>query len=160
MNVTIALTINGERRTVQTHPMARLLDVLREELRLTGTKEGCGEGECGACSILIDGDAAMSCMIPAIQADGATIETIEGLASRDGGLHPLQQAFIECGGAQCGICTPGMIIAAEAYLRNPRRVPGGIPEALEGNLCRCTGYMRIFEAVRKAQDTIATGGTR
>lgn len=139
--------VNGVDRAFDAHPMARLLDVLRDELRLTGVKEGCGEGECGACAALIDGELVNSCLTPALQADGATITTIEGLAS-DGRLHRLQRAFIECGGAQCGICTPGMILAAVALLDlHPHPTLDEIREGLAGNLCRCTGYMRIFEAV-------------
>jgi carbon-monoxide dehydrogenase small subunit len=127
--------------------MSRLLDVLRENLRLTGVKEGCGEGECGACSVLIDCELVNSCLVPVLQADGSSIVTIEGVA--DGGkLHAVQQAFLEYGGAQCGICTPGMILAAIALLeRHPQPTLEQIKEGLAGNLCRCTGYMRIFEAV-------------
>lgn len=130
--------------------MARLLDVLRFDLRLTGTKEGCGEGECGACSVLLNGDLVNSCLVPIAQADGATIETVEGLC-RDERLHPVQQAFLECGGAQCGMCTPGMLVATAHLIRNhPRPDLEAIREGLNGNLCRCTGYMRIFEAVERA----------
>lgn len=128
-------------------PMARLLDVLREELRLTGVKEGCGEGECGACSVLIDGELTNSCLVPVLQADGARITTIEGVADQER-LHAVQQAFLECGGAQCGICTPGMVLAALSLLgRHPEPTIDQIREGLAGNLCRCTGYMRIFESV-------------
>ncbi|MCI0404228.1 MAG: (2Fe-2S)-binding protein [Acidobacteria bacterium] len=130
--------------------MARLLDVLREELHLTGAKEGCGEGECGACSVLINGQLANSCLIPALQAHGAEITTIEGVAT-DRQLHAIQQAFIETGGAQCGICTPGMIVAAVDLLRRvPAPTEDDIRVGLAGNLCRCTGYMKIFEAVARA----------
>jgi len=146
----IRCTVNGVERAITVHPMARLLDVLREELRLTGTKEGCGEGECGACSVMIDGELANSCLVPALQADGARIMTIEGLAS-DRQLNAVQRAFLECGGAQCGICTPGMILAAVSLLeRHPQPTMDQIREGLAGNLCRCTGYMRIFEAVVNA----------
>ena len=130
--------------------MRRLLDALREDLGLTGTKEGCGEGECGACSVLIDGEVANSCLVPVSQVDGAEVVTVEGLASPTG-LDRLQQAFLETGGAQCGICTPGMLIAARAYLDK-----GGGPdhdairEAIAGNLCRCTGYTKIIEAIARA----------
>lgn len=151
--VTITFTVNGEATTVEVHPMARLLDVLRQSLHLTGTKEGCGEGECGACSILINGRLVNSCLVPAVQADGATIVTIEGVAT-DGRLEPVQQAFVEHGAAQCGICTPGMIMAVHTLLaRYPKPNDDQIREALAGNLCRCTGYMRIFEAVRRAAGT-------
>ena len=139
--------VNGRDVTVQAEPMARLLDVLRHELKLTGTKEGCGEGECGACAVLIDGELACSCLVPAIQARGASITTVEGLAVGDR-LHPLQQAFVEHGGAQCGICTPGMLLAAKQLLdRVPSPTEEDIRTALAGNLCRCTGYTKIFESV-------------
>jgi carbon-monoxide dehydrogenase small subunit len=135
--------------------MMRLLDALRLNLRLTGTKEGCGEGECGACSVLIDGVLVNSCLVPLLQADGRDIRTIEGLA-RDGTLHAVQQAFIDHGGAQCGICTPGMILAAVNLLeRNPAPDHDDIRAGLAGNLCRCTGYARVFEAI-----VAAVGGAR
>jgi len=146
----ISLTVNGAPRTINAFPMARLLDVLREDLDLTGTKEGCGEGECGSCSILMDGVLVNSCLIPALQAIGSNIATIEGLAN-DNRLHPLQKAFLECGAAQCGICTPGMILAAVHLLENiPQPSLEEIREGLSGNLCRCTGYLQIFDAVAKA----------
>jgi carbon-monoxide dehydrogenase small subunit len=136
---------------VDAHPMARLLDVLRVEFGLTGTKEGCGEGECGACSVLVNGELVNSCLTPVLQVEGATITTIEGVAGADGALSAVQQAFIEQGGAQCGICTPGMIIAATSLLAGyPDPTEAEIRAGLAGNLCRCTGYVRIFEAVRKA----------
>ena len=144
------LEVNGSKRRVDVAPMSRLLDVLREELRLTATKEGCGEGECGACSVLIDGEVINSCLVPVCQVDGRSITTVEGLAG-DGRLDPLQQAFLECGGAQCGICTPGMLIAARALLENktnPSR--DEIKEAIAGNLCRCTGYVKIIDAIERA----------
>jgi carbon-monoxide dehydrogenase small subunit len=148
--VEINCTVNDEARTLHAHPMARLLDVLREELRLTGTKEGCGEGECGACSVLINNELVNSCLVPALQVEGADIKTIEGIATNDQ-LHAVQQAFITCGGAQCGICTPGMVIAAVNLLeRTPNPSEAQIREGLAGNLCRCTGYMKIFEAVVQA----------
>jgi aerobic carbon-monoxide dehydrogenase small subunit len=138
--------------TVRVHPMARLLDVLRQDLHLTGTKEGCGEGECGACSIVIDGELANSCLLPALQVEGASITTIEGLAPGDAELHAVQEAFVTHGGAQCGICTPGMVLAAATLLeRCPNPTEEDIRVGLAGNLCRCTGYMRIFEAVIQAQ---------
>jgi carbon-monoxide dehydrogenase small subunit len=146
----ISLTVNGQPVTVRAHAMERLLDVLRHELGLTGTKEGCGEGECGSCSVLIDGMLVNSCLIPVLQANGASIVTIEGLAT-DGRLRVLQEAFLECGGAQCGICTPGMILAAFHLLsKKPQPTLEEIREGLSGNLCRCTGYMQIFEAVEEA----------
>ena len=148
--IAVTMTVNGARRTAETWPMMRLLDVLRDEFGLTGTKEGCGEGECGACSVILDGRLVNSCLVPALQADGARITTIEGLAC-DAGLDAVQQAFADCGGAQCGICTPGMIMAAVALLeRNPQPDEREIRAGLAGNLCRCTGYTRIFEAVRNA----------
>ena len=132
------------------HPMMRLLDALRIELHLTGTKEGCGEGECGACSILLDGRLVNSCLVPLIHADGASIVTIEGVA-RGERLHAVQEAFIACGGAQCGICTPGMVLAAVTLLeQHPNPSDADIRAGLAGNLCRCTGYVRIFEAVLDA----------
>jgi len=141
------LKVNGIDHSIDVPPMSRLFDVLREELRLTGVKEGCGEGECGACSVLIDGQLVNSCLIPVLQVEGASITTIEGVASGDK-LHAVQQAFLEYGGAQCGICTPGMILAAMTLLeQHPNPTLEQIREGLAGNLCRCTGYMRIFEAV-------------
>ncbi len=127
--------------------MRRLLDVLREDLQLTGTKEGCGEGECGSCSVRMNGELVNSCLVPVLQAEGAEIQTVEGLAL-NGALHPIQEAFLACGGAQCGICTPGMLMAA-AQLLDQRTHPSmaEIREGLAGNLCRCTGFMRIFESV-------------
>lgn len=132
--------------------MARLLDVLRQDLQLTGTKEGCGEGECGACSVIIDGRIVNSCLVPVVQVAGSEITTIEGVAN-DEQLHAVQQAFIDQGGAQCGICTPGMVLAAVDLLeRNPKPTETDIRTALAGNLCRCTGYMKIFESVVRAVD--------
>lgn len=146
----IACIVNGELRTLDAFPMERLLDVLREQLHLTGTKEGCGEGECGACSVTIDGAIVNSCLVPVAQVEGASIKTIEGVASGDH-LHAVQQAFIDCGGAQCGICTPGMVMAAVDLLeRNPNPSEVEIRTGLAGNLCRCTGYMKIFESVVRA----------
>jgi aerobic carbon-monoxide dehydrogenase small subunit len=147
---TVQCTVNGDSRTLHAYPMERLLDVLREQLRLTGTKEGCGEGECGACSVMIDGQIVNSCLVPVAQVDGASIQTIEGVATDDQ-LHAVQQAFIECGGAQCGICTPGMVLAAVNLLeRKPNPSDAEIRTGLAGNLCRCTGYMKIFESVVRA----------
>jgi aerobic carbon-monoxide dehydrogenase small subunit len=150
MRIELNCTVNSVPHKIEVFPMARLLDVLREELRLTGTKEGCGEGECGACSVLLDGELVNSCLIPAAQAEGATITTIEGVAQAEK-LHSVQQAFLEQGGAQCGICTPGMILATIHLLdRNPHPTETEIRDGLSGNLCRCTGYMRIFESVKAA----------
>jgi carbon-monoxide dehydrogenase small subunit len=148
--VDISFTVNDERRTVRAYPMARLLDVLRLELGLTGAKEGCGEGECGSCSVLMDGMLVNSCLIPVLQAEGSSVVTIEGLESGDA-LHVLQEAFLECGGAQCGICTPGMILASAQLLKEkPDPSAEEIREGLSGNLCRCTGYSQIIEAVAEA----------
>jgi len=152
--IKIACVVNSESQTVEAYPMERLLDVLREQLSLTGTKEGCGEGECGACSVLIDGRLVNSCLVPVAQVEGCSIKTIEGIAISENQLHRVQQAFIECGGAQCGICTPGMVIAAVSLLaRNPHPDEATIREGLAGNLCRCTGYMKIFESVVRACQT-------
>jgi carbon-monoxide dehydrogenase small subunit len=149
--VAVNCQVNGQEQTLHAYPMSRLLDVLREELRLTGTKEGCGEGECGACSVLIDGQLVNSCLVPVIQVQECEIKTIEGIALSEEQLHGVQQAFINCGGAQCGICTPGMVIAAVNLLdRNPNPDEAEIRTGLAGNLCRCTGYTKIFEAVVKA----------
>jgi carbon-monoxide dehydrogenase small subunit len=142
--------LNGEEKRLLAHPMERLLDVLRNELGLTGTKEGCGEGECGSCSVLLDGMLVNSCLVPVAQASGTSIVTIEGISAHDL-MIPMQEAFLECGGAQCGICTPGMILAAVHLLeKKPEPALADIREGLAGNLCRCTGYMQIFEAVAKA----------
>ena len=155
---TIQLTINGENKTITAPPMKRLLDVLREDLHLTGAKEGCGEGECGSCSVLMNGDLVNSCLVPILQAEGTSITTIEGLA-HDEKLHPIQQCFLERGGAQCGICTPGMILATHHLLdKYPQPTLLQIQEGLAGNLCRCTGYMRIFDAVQQAASETVTIG--
>ena len=144
---TVRFNINGQECSAQVPPMKRLLDVLREDLHLTGTKEGCGEGECGSCSVRINCELVNSCLVPVLQASGANIQTVEGLAN-SGTLHPLQQAFLDCGGAQCGICTPGTLMAASQLLSiNPHPTMAEIREGLAGNLCRCTGFMRIFESV-------------
>ena len=146
----ISFSLNGAPRSVEAFPMARLLDVLREQLHLTGTKEGCGEGECGACTVILDGQIVNSCLVPIAQVNGAEITTIEGVAQQDQ-LHAVQQAFIDHGGAQCGICTPGMVLAAVDLLnRNPQPSETDIRNGLAGNLCRCTGYMKIFESVVRA----------
>ena len=152
----LSLTVNGERKTVRVYPMERLLDTLRHHLGLTGAKEGCGEGECGSCSVLMNGTLVNSCLVPVLQARDADIVTIEGLAAGTQ-LHALQEAFLECGGAQCGICTPGMILAASHLLnRKPEPTMEDIREGLSGNLCRCTGYIQIFEAVAEAARRRAT----
>lgn len=145
--------VNGQSMSVEAFPMTRLLDVLREDLQLTGTKEGCGEGECGACTVILNGRIVNSCLVPISQVDGTEITTIEGVAHEDQ-LHAVQQAFIDHGGAQCGICTPGMILAAVDLLsRNPTPTESDIRNGLAGNLCRCTGYMKIFESVVRACQT-------
>ena len=140
----ITFVLNGKRTSVRVHPLTRLLDVLRDGCGLTGTKEGCGEGECGACTVLLNGRAVNACLVPAIQAAGAKVVTIEGLRGR----HPLQKAFAELGGAQCGICTPGMVMAAVAL--GPRPTLEQVRTGLAGNLCRCTGYMGIYRAIKQA----------
>jgi carbon-monoxide dehydrogenase small subunit/xanthine dehydrogenase small subunit len=153
--IEVAFTLNGQPERLRVRSDGRLLDVLREDLRLTGAKEGCGKGECGACTVIVDGQPVDSCLMMAYQADGAVVQTIEGLAD-DGRLHPVQDAFIEKGGVQCGICIPGMVLAAKALLdRNPDAGYDEIRNGLAGNLCRCTGYTKIFEAVARA-----AGGAR
>jgi carbon-monoxide dehydrogenase small subunit len=148
--IRVRCTLNGTAATLEAYPMARLLDILRDEAGLTGVKEGCGEGECGACSVELDGEIVNSCLIPALQAEGTTIRTIEGVATGDQ-LHAVQQAFITYGGAQCGICTPGMVLAAVNLLkRKPHATETEIRAGLSGNLCRCTGYTKIFAAVMAA----------
>ncbi len=150
MPMELTLIVNGHTRTVDARPMKRLLDLLREDLRLTGTKEGCGEGECGSCSVLMNGELVNSCLVPALQAAGSQLVTIEGISMGEK-LHPIQQCFLEQGGAQCGICTPGMILATHHLLaKTPHPTLTQIQEGLAGNLCRCTGYTRIFNAVEAA----------
>jgi aerobic-type carbon monoxide dehydrogenase small subunit (CoxS/CutS family) len=148
--IAMTIVVNGETRTLRVPPLARLLDVLREELLLTGTKEGCGEGECGACSVLVDGEAQLACLVPVCQVAGRDVLTIEGA-----GLEPIQDAFLAEGGAQCGICTPGMIMMTRAWLdecsrNNVVSTLEGARLALAGNLCRCTGYAKILTAVLRA----------
>ncbi len=152
------LVVNGNPVSVDAPGMRRLLDVLREDLGLTGTKEGCGEGECGACTVLIDGDAVLSCLIPMCQVDGTDVRTVEGLAPAPGRLGVLQAAFLEAGGAQCGICTPGMLMAAEAFLASGAEpTDHAIREAIAGNLCRCTGYTKIIDSIRLAAERTGAG---
>ena len=146
------LTVNGDEHALEVPGMRRLLDALREDLELTGTKEGCGEGECGACSVIVDGQVVDSCLVPVCQVDGASVLTVEGLAPT-GQLGHLQQAFLDAGGAQCGICTPGMLLAAQAYLDDGGSTDqDDIREAIAGNLCRCTGYTKIIDAIALAAD--------
>jgi aerobic-type carbon monoxide dehydrogenase small subunit (CoxS/CutS family) len=140
----VSFVVNGRRKKLSVHPLKRLLDVLREDCALTGTKEGCGEGECGACTVLVDGEPVNACLVPIAQVAGARVTTIEGLGGRD----PLQRAFVEHGGAQCGICTPGMIMAAVALGKHPTLED--IRIGLAGNLCRCTGYTAIYRSIQKA----------
>jgi aerobic-type carbon monoxide dehydrogenase small subunit (CoxS/CutS family) len=152
--MTYRLRVNGDDVTLEVPGMRRLLDALREDLGLTGTKEGCGEGECGACSVLVDGEVVDSCLVPVCQVDGAEVMTVEGLGVETGGLDGLQQAFLERGGAQCGICTPGMLMAARAYLdAGGAPVDEDIREAIAGNLCRCTGYTKIIDAIAAAANS-------
>ena len=159
---TVTFTVNGLNAAVEVPPMKRLLDVLREDLHLTGAKEGCGEGECGSCSVLMNGELVNSCLVPVLQAEGAEITTIEGLSEANSDkLHPIQQCFLERGGAQCGICTPGMILATHHLLaKHPHPTLAEIQEGLAGNLCRCTGYMRIFEAVEHAAEAEPAGAAQ
>jgi aerobic carbon-monoxide dehydrogenase small subunit len=146
----ITVTINGERAEVAVEPRWTLLEMVREVLRFTGAKEGCGTGDCGACSMIVDGRLVTSCLMLAAQADGRDVVSIEGLAT-NGTLHPVQQAFMDTGGVQCGFCTPGMIMAAKSLLdHNPSPSLEDVREGLAGNLCRCTGYAKIYEAVMKA----------
>ena len=154
--VEVSLSLNGEAVRVRAWPMERLLDLLRVRLGLTGSKEGCGEGECGACAVLVDGELTNACLVPALQVEGAEVWTIEGLSATALG-RALGEAFVACNGAQCGICTPGVIVASKALLDvEPAPTPERVREALAGNLCRCTGYERILEAVVRAAR--ATGG--
>jgi aerobic-type carbon monoxide dehydrogenase small subunit (CoxS/CutS family) len=151
--VSISFTLNGDAVTAEIPPSWTLLKTLREYFELTGAKEGCGAGECGACTVLVDGDAVNSCLYPAPEVEGKAVTTIEGIAGKDGTLHPLQQAFIENNGVQCGFCTSGMIMSAKSLLdQNPAPTEGEIRKAIAGNLCRCTGYIQIIESIDKAAE--------
>jgi carbon-monoxide dehydrogenase small subunit len=153
--VKIELTINGKKRKVETTISTRLLDLIRDDLHLTGTKEGCGKGECGACTVIMNGELITSCLVLAPQADGAVITTIEGIGSGDH-LDLIQEAFIETGAVQCGFCTPGIILAAKKLLEeNSHPDEEEIKRGISGNLCRCTGYQKIFDAVRLAADRLS-----
>lgn len=153
----ISLNLNGETKTAEVDADTRLIDMLRGNFRLTDVKEGCGAGECGACTVLLDGEAVCSCVVPAVQADGCSVTTIEGL-EKNGELDVIQQAFIDCDAVQCGFCTPGMIMSAKALLlKNPRPSRDDIKRALAGNICRCTGYIPIVNAVEKAAALLGGG---
>jgi len=156
----IEFTINGKKRRMQTTPSTRLLDLIRDDLHLTGTKEGCGKGECGACTVIMDGELVASCLVLALQADGAVITTIEGLSHRDK-LHPIQEAFIETGAVQCGFCIPGIIMAAKKILENNFHPDENeIKRGISGNICRCTGYQKIFDAIKLAGEKLAVLDSR
>lgn len=149
----VNMRVNGKERSVSVSPGARLLDVIREELELTGTKEGCGMGECGACTVIVNGEAVNSCLIPAASMEGMDITTIEGVALEGGALHPIQEKFITHSALQCGFCTPGMVMSSKALLdQNPNPTQDEVKTALSGNLCRCTGYSQIVEAVEDAAE--------
>ena len=151
--IEISFTLNGDAVTVRVSAGDRLLDALRYSLGLTGTKEGCGEGECGACTILVDGQAVAACLLPAAVLAGRRVVTIEGLANADGNLHPVQQAFVDAGAIQCGFCSPGMILRTVSFLEQcPQPSDQQIARSIEGNLCRCTGYLKIMQAIRSAAE--------
>lgn len=159
MTTTIQFTLNGRSVSAQAEAQTLLVDLLRDQLRLTGTHVGCDTAQCGCCTVLLDGQAIKSCSMLAVQAQGRSVGTVEGLASADGQLHPVQEAFIACHGLQCGFCTPGMMMAATALLaENPQPSDQQIVQALEGNLCRCTGYVNIVAAVRQASTLMASTG--
>lgn len=150
--INIELKINGENYALEIDESMRLLDLLRDQLGLVGTKEGCGEGECGACTVIMDGETVNSCLVMAFQADGSEITTIEGL-EEDGKLHPVQEAYVEVGAVQCGFCIPGMVISTKALLdKNPNPSDEEIREGISGNLCRCTGYNKMLDATKRAQE--------
>ncbi len=154
----ICVTVNDQPHVCTVKGTTTLLELLRNELGLTGTKDGCSEGDCGACTVLLDGQAVKSCLVLAVQADGAAVQTVEGLCRPDGSLHPIQQAFVEAGAVQCGYCTPGMMLAAKALLdANSQPDKDEIRAALAGNLCRCTGYMKIIAAVELAAARLREG---
>jgi carbon-monoxide dehydrogenase small subunit len=151
MKKTISFILNGELTEVEVEPHLTLLQVLRDKLELTGTKEGCGMGECGACTVLVDRKTVNSCILPALEADGKVVTTIEGLTDVQGNLHSIQKAFIEYGAIQCGFCTPGMVLSAKALLdENPKPTEEEIRTGIAGNLCRCTGYLQIIQAIKEA----------
>jgi len=155
----ITFTVNGEERELEVTPYTRLLDLLREDLGLTGVKEGCGKGECGACTVIMNGELTASCLVPAPQADQAEILTVEGLGTRDD-LHPIQESFVEAGAVQCGYCIPGMILAGKRLLdQNPEPTEKEVRYGLSGNICRCTGYAKIIDAVMLAADKLAVEGS-
>jgi len=154
----IRLIVNGESYTLAVEPCESLLDVLRDKLSLTGTKKGCNRGDCGACTIIMDGKTVNSCLVLAVEAGDKEVVTIEGLANK-GQLHPIQEAFVQQGAVQCGYCTPGMIMSAKALLdENPNPTEEEVRQAIGGNLCRCTGYVKIVDAVKKAAEVIQAGG--
>jgi len=155
---TVRLTVNGQQVEREVEARRLLVEFLRVDLGLTGTHVGCDTSQCGACTVLLDGQAVKSCAVLAVQANGGSVTTIEGMASADGRLHPLQQAFVDCHGLQCGFCTPGMVMASAALLAsNPAPDEAAIEKSLEGNLCRCTGYANIVEAVRRSATSAAAG---
>ena len=151
MKQIIKFSLNGESTELEIEPHLTLLQLLRDKLELTGTKEGCGMGECGACTVLVDGKAVNSCILPAMEVDGKSVTTIEGLTDTQGNLHPIQKAFIEYGAVQCGFCSPGMVLSAKALLdENPKPTEEEIRHGIAGNLCRCTGYLQIVQAIKAA----------
>ena len=153
----LTFTLNGETTKVMVEPSDMLVDVLRDKLNLIGAKKGCGQGECGACTVIMNGDAVTSCMVPAMKAEGAVVETIEGIGG-PGKYHPLQESFMDLGAIQCGFCTPGMIMSSKALLdQNEQPTREEIREAISGNICRCTGYVKIEEAVSAAAKQIKEG---